>query len=327
MRPTVRGVSLAGLCGLAFWLAATFGARSLNAFVVPAFVALVAAVVQLLLADRPTVHRNRPEAGFPGDSRPVRIDVETDDPLTARITEHVGDGVRADVSSLVRGLPTTIEYDVSLERRGEHRLGPLTLRVQDVFGLATRAFEYPKRTPVLVYPELHDIAGATGVFGGPADVFDEREAFDELREYVHGDSLRDVHWKTSAKRDALVVMEFDSDAEARGLTIAAEAAPGYADEMASAAASVAAYLLDAGLAVGLVYPDGHVERAGGDPQRERILSALARTHHGRSEATDADIRVSADAEGTRVAVEGREVPFDRVVGTPSHAVADGGVSR
>ncbi|HET7324787.1 MAG TPA: DUF58 domain-containing protein [Halococcus sp.] len=324
MRPTPRALALVCLCALAVWLAGEFGARALNAVVVPALVALCAAVVQLSLTDRPRVNRSRPEAGFPGDARTVRIDIETDDPLTARITERVSDGLRADFTPVTRSLPTTVEYELELDRRGEHHLGPLTLTVRDVFGLVTREFQYPKRTPVLTYPSLYELTGTTSALGGPEEVTDERESFDELREYVRGDSLRDVHWKTSAKHDDLVVVEFDSVRDSTGLTIAAEATPGYADEMASATASIAAHLLDAGRAVTLILPDGRVERAGGEPQRERILSALARTESGSVETTETDIHVRADADGTHVTVEKHELPFSRLA-NQSTVATDGGI--
>lgn len=322
MRPTRRAVALVCLCALAIWLAATFGARSLNAVVVPALVALCAAAIQLALADRPTVHRSRLEPGFPGETRTVRIDIETDDPLTARIADRLGDGLRTEFSSVMRSLPTTVEYDIELERRGEHRLGPLTLVVRDVFGLVTRKFQYPKRLPVLVYPECYAL-DASSALASPIAEFDEREAFDELREYVRGDSLRDVHWKSSAKRGDLVVMEFDSTTDATGITLAAESVSGHADEMASAAASIATHLLDAGVPVTLSFPDGRVERGSGEAQRERILRALARTGSGRVEANGTDIHILADAGGTRVTVEEREIDFERLAG--GRSVTNGGV--
>jgi uncharacterized protein (DUF58 family) len=323
MRPTLRALALVVVCAVALWLGATFGARSLNAIVVPALVALVASVIQLVLTERPTVHRSQPAAGFPGDTRNVEIEVATDDPLTARATDRIGDGLHTVFTSVTRSLPATVEYDIELERRGEHRVGPLTLTVTDVFGLVTRKFEYPKRTSVLVYPELHDIRGATDAFPGPEEATDERETFDALREYVRGDSLRDVHWKSSAKRDELVVMEFDSTTEVTSLTVAAEATAGHADEMASAAGSIAIHLLDAGFAVALSLPDAHLERAGGEPQRERVLSALARTDSGRVE-NESDIHVLADAGGTHVTVADRELPFDRLASQHSTLAADGG---
>lgn len=313
MRPTRRAAALVAVCALAVWLAARFGARSLNAVVVPLLVALAAAVAQLALADRPDVTRSQPAAGFPGDTQRVELRVETDDALTARITERT-DGLSMTFAPVTRGLPTTVNYDIDLERRGEYRLGPLTLTARDVFGLVTRTFEYPKRTPVLVYPDLHDLAGVTGVLGGPEAVTDERESFDELREYARGDSLRDVHWKSSAKRDDLVVMEFDSTSDTTALTVAAEATPGHADEMAAAAASVAVALLDAGVAVALVLPEVRIEQGAGQPQRERILRALARTNGGRVETDGTDIHVLADADGARVTVQDREIPFERLVG-------------
>lgn len=324
VKPTRRAVALVCLCVLVLWLAATFGARSLNAVVVPVVVALCAAVAQLLLTDRPTVRRSQPESGFPGDTRTVSVDIETDDGLTAHITDHVGNGLRAEFTPVTRSLPTTVEYDIELHSRGEHRLGPLTLVVRDVFGLVTREFTYPKRTPVLTYPALYELAG-TSALASHEEVRDEREAFDELREYVRGDTLRDVHWKSSAKRDDLVVMEFDSGRDSTGLTVAAEAAPGYDDDMASVAASVCTYLLDAGLAVALALPNGRVERAGGEPQRERVLSALARAGPGQAESDETDIHILADASGTYVTVEGREIPLERLTTQPSTVAADGGL--
>ena len=164
----------------------------------------------------------------------------------------------------------------------------------------------------MLFRSTYDIPG-TRVFGESARFSDDREQFDELREYVPGDSLRNVHWASSAKRDELVVMEFDAAIDVAGLAIAAGSTAGYADEMAAAAASVATTLLDAGLAVSLSLPDGEIERDGGESQRERVLAALARTGHGRVD-TDADIRVFADADGTSITIEDREVPFGELAG-------------
>ena len=323
MRPTRRAVAVAGLCGLAVWLAVRFGARSLNAVVVPALVALVAGAIQLVLADRPTVRRSRPAPGFPNEVRAVELTVEGGDALSGRITETVGDGLESSFSSAKRGLPATVEYDVRLGSRGERRLGPATLKVTDVLGLWTTTYDYPKRTPLLVYPALFEVAGAGGALGAP-DPVDQRDEFDELREYVPGDSLRDIHWASSAKRDDLVVMEFDTASDVTGLTVAAEAVAGYDDEMAAATASVVTALLDAGLAVGLALPETEVERDGGESQRERVLAALARTGPGRVER-DADVRVVADAGGTRVTVENREIAFSELAGPRIEPTADAGV--
>ena len=323
MRPTRRAVVVAGLCGLAVWLAVRFGARTLNAVVVPALVALVAGAVQLLLVDRPTVRRSRPAAGFPGETRKVKLTVEGGDATTARVTETVGDGLESAFSSAKRGLPTTVEYDVRLDSRGERRLGPATVAVTDVLGLWKRSYDYPKRTPVLVYPSVFEVTGTGGVFGAPEAV-DQRDEFDELREYVPGDSLRDIHWASSAKRDELVVMEFDTANDVTGLTVAAGAVAGYDDEMAAAAASVVTALLESGLAVGLTLPGTEIERDGGERQRERLLAALARAGPGEPDG-DADVRVFADAGGTRVTVEDREMAFTELAGPRIEPTADAGV--
>lgn len=330
MRPTRRAAVLAALCALALALGWRFGPRALNALVAPALVALAAGVVQVRGIDRPTVRRSQPAPGFPGETRTMELGIETDAPRAATVNEEIGDGLSAtdatdaSAGSIETSLPATVTYDVTLDRRGEHRLGPAEVVVSDALGLFERTFGYSQRTAVLVYPARHELSGVAAFAGLDAASAEERGTFDGLREYIPGDALRDVHWATSAKRDDLVVVEFATESEA-GVTIAAEAAPGCADAMAAAAASIAHHLLDTGVAVSLVLPEARIDRAGGAPQRARVLGALARTGAGRLRETtagDAGIHVHARPTGVRVAVEGREIDFEGLIAGGGSRAAD-----
>lgn len=330
MNLTRRGGATVAVITVAFALAGLYGARSLNAVAAPAIVALLAGVVQVLRAEPPDVTRFEPPPGFPGEMRTVRLEVDTDTPCTVR--DRVSSGVRpVDEPGGEFAGPGRVEYAVELRRRGEHRLGPATATVRDALGLVARGFEGRQRTPLVVYPEVHPVAGRRAFAalveqaGTP-----EREAFDRLREYTPGDALRDIDWKSSAKRpdDGFVVTEYA--AEDRGaITVAAEADSGHGDEMASAAASVALYLLDARLTVEVVTPSGRCDPGAGDEQRSRVLELLARAETGRIGRDDragADVYVHAGREGTGVRVGSRETTFAELVdpGTATGSDADRG---
>ncbi|MFC6731538.1 DUF58 domain-containing protein [Haladaptatus sp. DYSN1] len=331
MSLTRRGYVVVGVCALSLAMAFMFGSRALNAVVVPAAVALVAGAIQSMRLPKPDVTRSQPAPGFPGETRSVTLSFEGTHTASASVEEGVGEGLATDHTRFETSVPGTLTYDVEYTRRGEHELGPVTVAVRDMFGLFERTFEYPLTTKALVYPRLEDLSDdarhALNL------LFDEmavvtRQEFDNLREYVPGDPLRDIHWKTSAKRDGdLLVAEFIGEAEEDGLSIVAEGDAGKADEMACAAASVATYIIDAGLACDVTAPGGRVSRARGDTQRNRVLTLFAQTPAGRVATTRremADVHIFVPSEGeTTVRLRDREVTFtDLTRGTA--VAADGG---
>jgi uncharacterized protein (DUF58 family) len=309
--PTRRGVAVAAAAVAAVAAGAAFGPRSLDAVVVPAGVALLAAGVQLHRLDPPTVERTPPPPADPGTTATVRLAFDTDTPVTAVVRDRLPPGVDGDAeaTTLVGGDP--LVYEVTYRERGEHALGPATVDARDVLGLARRTFVPEGRASVLVYPRVfHPSPAVAERLRGLAalDAGAERGAFDHLREYVNGDSLRDVHWKSSAKREDLVVQEFADDGDRRTVTVAASAAPGRADAMAEAAATVAVSLLDEGVSVSLATPDGRVRTAPDDA--DRVLTHLARAGAGDPGDADADVAVRASEDGVTVRVDGASHPFD-----------------
>ncbi|MFB6164172.1 MAG: DUF58 domain-containing protein [Haloarculaceae archaeon] len=316
MRPTIRAVGLAALVVLAVGMAFTAGTRALNAVAAPALAALAIGAAQLWTAEEPTVTRRDPAAGFPGETRTVELTV--DGGGVARLRDSIPQGLDPATDELRASLPATVGYEVELGERGEWTLGPARLVVTDVLGAFVETVEPDGTATVLVYPRVVDLRGAAafaGLFQRGAAT--ERQAFAAVREYEPGDPLRDVHWKTSAKRpgDDLVVRQFDgSEDEDDRVVIAAAAAEGRADEMASAAASVALLALEAGASVGITCPAGSVPAGRGADHRRRLLELLARTGPGRlDEGTHEDSAVIVDARAdgqVRVSVDGRTHALD-----------------
>lgn len=332
---TRRGKGLAVVAIACVALAAVFGARSLNAIVAPAALALLAAVVIVRRAPVPTADRTVPPDGHPDERHEVRLDVDGCGAASYGFLDRVGDGINANGNAFdVTGDRASITYDVAYGRRGVYEFGPLTATVTDVLGLAERSVTVDTdRDQVLVYPELVDPPGSVRrSIDAVVDLERRpgRDEFDRLREYVRGDSPRDVHWKSSAKRpdDDLVVKEFDGRAptDAVRIAVAPTGSRDAVDSCARAAASVAATLLAEDVEVGIETDRETIEPTVGAAQREAILAALARLTAGAPSPGDETIRITSADGDALVHAGGRAVPFSgdgAVAGDARRSSADG----
>jgi len=306
------GVAVAAV-GMA-WL---FGRRTLNAVAVGTVVAVAVGLVQLRFADRPTVSRSVPGGGFPGETRTVSIDIEGTRGTIVRVRDALSAGLAATDNDFAASLPATRRYEVTLTDRGRRTIGPTTVWLRDALGLFEREIRLDETTPLVVYPPVHDVGGSEHLWG----IVERRRAagrseIDRLREYQPGDPLRDVAWKASAKRhSSFVVVEFAGRETAGAVEIALDATPRTINEAASAAASVALFLLDQGLDVGLVTPGSRIEPSGGGRQRRAILAALAEAGAGTTDGRtrgDADVRIVGEDGAVTVGIEGLTIPFRTV---------------
>ncbi|WP_248516495.1 DUF58 domain-containing protein [Salinarchaeum laminariae] len=315
---TRRGKAVAALTVVCVLLAAVFGARSLNAVVAPGLVALAASVLVVRRSGTPTVKRTVPPDGHPDETHQATLAVEDCGPGHYELRDILGSGFRAAGGSHhVTETDRTIRYDVEYDHRGTHEFGPVRGTVTDVFGLASQSIRIDSVDEVLVYPRLVDPPTAVrSVLETVVDLERQpgRDEFDSLREYVRGDSPRDVHWKSSAKQpdDELVVKEFLGTTPTDSVRIAVDASGprSSVDAAARAAASVAITLLDEGVEVGLETPDASVPANVGSDQRTAILATLARLRTGTPDGTDETIRISTDGDGALVHAGGHSVRFE-----------------
>ncbi|OZV73628.1 DUF58 domain-containing protein [Micromonospora echinospora] len=110
------------------------------------------------------------------------------------------------------GRDTTVTYDVPTSRRGVVPIGPLRVIRRDPLGLVALSRSYGDTVPVWVHPRVHPLTavptGAGRSLDGRVDGVPHGSiTFDSLREYVVGDELRRVHWRTSARVGELMVRE------------------------------------------------------------------------------------------------------------------------
>ena len=123
---------------------------------------------------------------------------ETQVPLFARPTGLTG-------RYILRGLP-----------RGRYRLDQARLVVEDPLGLASRELELPATGSIIVYPRVYELDRLFTDHGGPNGMagrylLSRGAGFDlhSVRDHQRGESLRRVHWPTTARRQKLMVKELE----------------------------------------------------------------------------------------------------------------------
>jgi uncharacterized protein (DUF58 family) len=201
-----------------------------------------------------------------------------------------------------------------LMERGSFNLGPTALASGDFFGLFPVEVKTPASEMLLVYPLIVDIQN----FPNPPGLLPGGEALRRrtqqvtpnaagVREYVHGDPLSRIHWLSTARRNKLIVKEFELDpladvwifvdahAEVQSARkgelskdspvkalwqrdIKIKLPPSTGEFAVSAAASLARYYLRRGRAVGLVTAGQFLNLLPpdrGGRQLGKILEALA----------------------------------------------------
>ncbi len=102
--------------------------------------------------------------------------------------------------------------------RGEYQLGPMTVISGDPFGLFLTPRRVDATSRVIVYPAtlpISHIELPIGQISG-GDAQRRRSHFVTtnaagIREYAPGDSFNRIHWASTARRDRLLVKEFDID--------------------------------------------------------------------------------------------------------------------
>lgn len=258
VRPTGRGlVVLAG--GLVAYLAGwTFGTRELAVLAVVLVLAPFGALLVVALARSSPVSLTRelPSRSIAGTPLAATVRIEPAPALvrTRLLERSAGLG---DPAALLAAAPGGLagSWRVADPRRGRYALAP-ELVLEDAFGLARTRVAIAPTAIVRVEPLLVEL-GAPRSQSASEHAGRRRAAAasagDELagvRDHEFGESLRRVHWGTSARRGKLTVRELEEPPRAQlqiVLDASASAANGDAFELAvRAAGSLAVYAVRSG---------------------------------------------------------------------------------
>jgi uncharacterized protein (DUF58 family) len=223
--PAARCLQLLGLSTALF--IGAFLAPPLGALAVALdAVLLIAAAVdwQRARGTRLTAGRRLPPLLVQGTPAEMALAIEDLSPRGRRTTLRLREGLHPALApeplrrrlELRPGSPATWRYELVPRRRGEHMLGPLTVRVLGPWGLAWSQRDLLAGQRVRVYPQVR-WEGRVGQLLVAA----QRQRLGQvslrqlgvgsepygLREYLPGDPLAKVHWKATARHGRLVSRE------------------------------------------------------------------------------------------------------------------------
>jgi uncharacterized protein (DUF58 family) len=138
----------------------------------------------------------------------------TDDP----IADATIDGLPGEFEIPPHG-SVVLRYEITPTRRGSRKLGAVTVRYALPLGMLARQERKLLEQDVDVYPDVHAAraldmlrrqgredarVGSLRVRGGDTE-------FERLRPYRVGDEIRHVDWRASARRDDLVVRQYQAE--------------------------------------------------------------------------------------------------------------------
>jgi uncharacterized protein (DUF58 family) len=208
--------------GLGTYLCAwAFGANALYAPAVGLVFAAGLALLWTQLLARPfRLHRTIDrESPVEGDDIGIAVELDAGGgilPGSVLLHDPAGGLGERDVTVPRDGDRLRVTYRVSSVPRGRYRFTGAEVSVEDPFGLSRRDQPLPDTGTLLVYPRLAKLASLFSErglrsHGGGRMLLRRPSGFElhSVREYHDGESLRRVHWPSTARRQQLMVKELE----------------------------------------------------------------------------------------------------------------------
>lgn len=218
---TVRGWCTLGAGALLMFFAYLFGRHELMALGISLIVlAAVSWGLALGLRGRTRIQRQvLSTVPSVGEVCRVRLSCAESATIQERLPESFGPGPKFEA-------PGGLDYELVFGTRGIHQLGPAQQIVSDTLGLIQGMVNTGETMDVPVRSELIDLhrfaslgeqmltGDARHSLSTTADYYDVA-----IRDYQQGDSIRQVHWKASARQGKLMVRQENHVATAQALLI------------------------------------------------------------------------------------------------------------
>lgn len=182
----------------------------------------------------------------------------------------------------------TLEYRIQDTPRGIYRLHTIRIRSGDLFGLLSRELHLEAPAIITVWPQsvkLHTLGLNHYNWQGEAErhrgTIEESSNLRGIRDYVPGDRLSQIHWRTSARTGAFKVKQFEPFTQPQlhiSLDYAGSFDAAHWELAINAAASLIEYAHYRGQAIGLFVldsPEDHLIPGLGHDHLVKLLDYLA----------------------------------------------------
>ncbi|MFP4395759.1 MAG: DUF58 domain-containing protein [Anaerolineales bacterium] len=172
-----------------------------------------------------TTARRFVRRAFPGEEVTVTVEVRNAGWLPVPWVEvyeslppEIGGASTAErhVISLWGGAHHRLTYMLTGYRRGYYRIGPLFLRVGDLFGLMPEKRQSKPAEYLIIYPRIVALEALglpthspLALLPSPSALFKDPTRIMGVRAYQPGDSPRRIHWTASASAGKLLVKRYE----------------------------------------------------------------------------------------------------------------------
>jgi uncharacterized protein (DUF58 family) len=170
--------------------------------------------------------RIAPEKFSNGDENPVNVTIENQHPfvIKAIVIDEIPEQFQMRDFEIQRKLkPKTqdsFRYFLRPTSRGEYHFGHLNIFVHSPLGLVSRRYQFQNEQMVPTYPSFiqlkkYDLmAFSNQLFQyGMKKIrrIGHTMEFEQIKEYVSGDDIRTLNWKATAKKNQLMVNQFQDE--------------------------------------------------------------------------------------------------------------------
>jgi uncharacterized protein (DUF58 family) len=161
-----------------------------------------------------------------GDRNPVQITMQNNYPFEVELVivdELPYQFQSRDLSfrvSIKSGERKTVTYEVRPVKRGEYLFGSVNVYISSRIGLIQRRYTFSSNMNVPVYPsfiqmrkyELLAISNQLTTSGiKKIRKTGSNAEFDQVKEYVQGDEYRKINWKATARKNKLMVNQYQDE--------------------------------------------------------------------------------------------------------------------
>lgn len=187
---------------------------------------LLTDVVMLFKKNAITAERILPDKFSNSDPNPVQVRLQNKYSFSTRAEIIDEIPVQFQKRDFLKVLPLPahkkkqFQYSLVPLQRGEYIFGNLNIYISTVFNLAKRRYTFNKNQMVKVYPSFIQMKKLDFLaldqkinMQGMKRIrrIGHTMEFEQIKEYVRGDDVRTINWKATAKRNGLMINQFQDE--------------------------------------------------------------------------------------------------------------------
>lgn len=219
------GIGIVVLFGLSYFVPVLFNIAQLSLMLV-AFLFVVDFLIIFLGKNKIEASRNLPDKFSNGDENGIQLQIGNNYPFSVylEIIDEIPEQFQVRDFKLKETISSrkskSISYQLRPTQRGEYHFGNLNIYASSVINLVAKRFTFNNGAMVPTYPsfkqlkkfELLNINQNSLDYGlKKVRRLGHTMEFEQIKDYVLGDDLRTINWKATAKKNQLMVNQFQDE--------------------------------------------------------------------------------------------------------------------